>query len=129
MDELEKFFFDVLDLDINKTPSHKTNLPMKKNQSLSYSIDFDLNRNLYLQLVKFEAKFPFIQFEKINDELKNLHHLFPQYGKKPIPFKLVIDKGFKNLHYDYSQDKLYTFMNFEYEKIKFKIPIEKIEKV
>ena len=129
MDELQEFFFDVLDLDINKTPSHRTNLPMKKNQSLSYSIDFDLNRNLYVRLVKFEAQFPFIKFEKINSGLKNLHKLYPQYGSKPIPFKLIIDKNFSNLHYDYSKDKLYTFMNFEYNKIKFKIPIEKIEKV
>ena len=129
MDDLYNFFFDVLELDINKTPSHRTSLPMKKNQSLSYSIDFDLNRSLYIQLVKLEAKYPFINFEKVNSGLKNITKLFPEYGCKPIPFRLVIDNEFENLHYEYSKDNLYTFMNFKYKNQSFRIPIERIEKV
>lgn len=126
MKTLRKFFFCVLDLDINQTPSHKTNLPMKKNQSLSYAIDFDLNRDLFIDLSSFVSTYSFIKFDKINSELLSLSDFFPEYGNRPVPFKLIIDKDFKNLNYDYSKDKLYTFMNFEFGGWKYSLPIEKI---
>ena len=129
MRTLRSFFFDVLNLDINQTPSHKTNLPMKKNQSLSYAIDFDLHKKLYMDLTVFASKYSFIEFDKINDELASLHVFFSEYGSKPVPFKLIIDKDFRNLHYDYSDDKLYTFMNFEFGGLNFSLPIEKIANV
>ncbi len=129
MRNLRSFFFDVLKLEINQTPSHKTDLPMKKNQSLSYAIDFDLHRDLYMDLTRFASEYSFIAFDRINDELASLHVLFPEYGEKPVPFKLIIDNDFRNLNYDYSDDKLYTFMNFEFGGRKFSLPIEKIASV
>ncbi len=126
MKTLRNFFFKVLDLNINQTPSHKTNLPMKKNQSLSYCIDFDLNRDLFIQLTEFATLYPFIKIDQINSELVSISDLFPEYGKKPIPFKLLIDIEFKNLYYDYSEDRLYTFMNFDFGEKKYSLPIEKI---
>ncbi len=129
MRNLRSFFFDVLKLEINQTPSHKTDLPMKKNQSLSYAIDFDLHRDLYMDLTRFASEYSFIAFDKINDELVSLHDFFPEYGEKPVPFKLIIDNDFRNLNYDYSDDKLYTFMNFEFGGRKFSLPIEKIASV
>jgi hypothetical protein len=123
---LRSFFFDVLNLEINQTPSHKTDLPMKKNQSLSYAIDFDLHRNLYIDLTRFVTEYSFIKFDKINSELSSLHVFFPEYGNKPIPFKLIIDKDFQDLQYNYSDDNLYTFMNFKFGGRKFDLPIEKI---
>ena len=129
MKTLRKFFFDVLDFEPNQTPSHKSDLPMKKNQSLSYMIDFDLHTNLYIDLTKYSSMYNFIQFDCVNPELKKMHEIFPGYGSKPIPFKLVIDKDFHDLHYDYSDDKLYTFMNFQFGGRKFNLPIEKIAEV
>ena len=126
MNELRSFFFNVLELEINQTPSHRTGLPMKKNQSLSYSIDLDLNLDLYKDLTKFVTIYRFMEFEKINPELASISSFFPQYGKKPVPFRIVIDKDFENLYYDYSKDNLYTFMNFEFNSKKFNLPIEKI---
>ncbi len=126
MRTLKDFFFDILNIEINQTPSHKNNLPMKKNQSLSYAIDFDLHRKLYLDLARFATEYVFIKFEKINEELYSLHNMFPEYGNKPIPFKLIIDKDFQDLHYTYSDDRLYTFMNFKFGGRKFDLPIEKI---
>ncbi len=99
---------------------------MKKNQSLSYCIDFDLNRDLYVQLTEFMTLYSFIKIDQINSELVSISNIFPEYGKKPIPFKLLIDVGFKNLYYDYSEDHLYTFMNFEFCEKKYSLPIEKI---
>ena len=120
------FFFGVLDYEPNQTPSHKSSLPMKKNQSLSYMIDFDKHLDLYIELTKYSKIYKFIVFDRIGPELVNLYNFFPGYGKKPISFKLVIDKDFRNLHYDYSEDNLYTFMNFEFGGRKFNLPLEKI---
>jgi len=126
---LREFFFDVLDFEPNQTPSHKSELPMKKNQSLSYMIDFDLHTNLYVDLTRYSLIYNFIQFDRVNPELKKMHEIFPGYGSKPIPFKLVIDKDFQDLYYDYSDDKLYTFMNFKFGGREFNLPIEKIAEV
>ena len=126
MKTLREFFFDVLDFEPNQTPKHRINLPMKKNQSLSYLIDFDMHFELYKDLTMFSSLYDFIQFEKINSELKKLCEIFPHYGKKPIPFRLVIGNDFEDLHYDYSDDKLYTFVNFKFGGRKFNLPIEKI---
>jgi hypothetical protein len=126
---LRDFFFDVLDIELNQTPKHKTDLPMKKNQSLSYAIDFDLHFNLYKELTKYVSLYDFIEFEHINDGLKSLHLLMPEYGEKPVAFRLVINNAFQDLHYNYSGDNLYTFMNFEFGGRKFSLPIEKIAQV
>ena len=77
----------------------------------------------------FSSMYDFIQFDRINSELRKLCELFPDYGKKPIPFKLVIDNDFKDLHYDYSDDNLYTFMNFKFGGRKYSLPIEKIAEI
>lgn len=129
MKTLREFFFNVLDFEPNQTPMHRVNLPMKKNQSLSYLIDFDMHFELYKDLTMFSSLYSFIQFDKINEELKKLCEIFPHYGKKPIPFKLVIDSDFRDLHYDYSNDNMYTFMSFKNGGRKFILPIEKIAEI
>ena len=129
MRTLRDFFFDVLDFEPNQTPNHKTNLPMKKNQSLSYMIDLDMHFDLYKELTKYVSLYRFMMFDSIGPELGRLYEIFPGYGKKPVPFKLVIDKDFEDLHYDYIGDKLHTFMNFRFGGRKYSLPIEKIAEI
>ena len=129
MKTLRDFFFKVLDFEPNQTPKHKTDLPMKKNQSLSYMIDFELHFDLYKELTKYVSLYSFIEFEPISGGLRSLHLLMPEYGEKPIAFRLIIDKDFKDLHYDYSEDNLYTFMNFKFGGRKYSLPIEKIAEI
>ena len=59
-DTLRDFFFRVLELGYNQTPSHRSDLPMKKNQSLSFMIDSDLNFELVEELYCFSSVYSFI---------------------------------------------------------------------
>lgn len=125
--KLEKFFEEVLNHEHNQTPSHRTDLPMKKNQSLEYMVDADKQEYLINDLIEASTKYPFIEiFNMDAAHLKIWQEFF--HVNKPIAFQLKIN-NFKNLRYDYDETGGITYMNFDYKNESFHLQIEKIKRV
>ena len=120
---LRNFFFKILELEYNQTPSHRTDLPMKANQSLNFMID-STNVPLVEELIVFSSCFPFLVLTPIiNEKVEFLRDMFGE-NFNPVTFKLII-KDFENLRYSHSSE--YTYIHFnDSNGNNFNLPIERI---
>lgn len=121
---LRDFFFKILELEYNQTPSHRTDLPMKTNQSLNFMIDSSENISLVEELVVFSSSFPFLAVSPITfEKIEFLRNIFGE-NFYPVTFKLII-KDFENLRHSHSSE--YTFIHFnDSNGNNFNLPIEKV---
>ena len=120
--ELQAFLFDILEIALNQTASHRTDLPMKTNQSLNFVIEADINQDLLTRFIELRNQYSFLEMDNITDKTIEKWSFFGV--KKPVPFRLRID-CFEDLKYEYRGK--YTFMNFKFGGMKFELPIERIE--
>lgn len=120
--DLQYFMFNVLEYDLNQTASHRTDLPMKKDQTLNYVIDLNWDSKMSVNFFKIIGAYDFIKMSNLN---QNVVENWRYFGlKEPVPFYIEI-RQLKDVTYSYNGK--FTMMKFIFGGRKFELPIERIE--
>lgn len=127
-ERLFSFFEEILNLSMNIIPMNtKENMIGKKHFSLKYIIDAANEHNL-TEFSLLKMKYSFLKIEKINPVA--FEFLFGETEvEKPLVFKIDLTDVSSTPKYTYSESKLITYMEFQYNDETIYIPIEKISEL
>lgn len=125
---LFSFFEEILNTPTNIIPMNtKENMIGKKHFSLKYIIDA-ANEYSLTEFSLLKMKYPFLKIEKINPIA--FEFLFSETNvEKPLIFKIDLTEVNSVPKYTYSESKLITYMEFQYNDESVYIPIEKISEL